>query len=135
MFNRWVMTICFTCYLSNGFAKSILNKSVLRAQTVYNAYFYIFLAFDFCRFCVVIRFFPSQPQRPMTFDSEGFSIPDFIHYIYFPILILDSWEMPIDLLIKLYDQNKNLTLQSSKCFTSSVSNTSCQDSRMRVTFN
>jgi len=24
----------------------------------------------------------------MTSDFEGFSIPDFIHYIYFPILIL-----------------------------------------------
>jgi len=24
----------------------------------------------------------------MTYDFEGFSIPDFIHYIYFPILIL-----------------------------------------------
>ena len=26
--------------------------------------------------------FPSPPQRPMT-DFEGFSIPDFIHYIFF----------------------------------------------------
>ena len=33
-------------------------------------------------------FFPSPPQRSMTSDFEGFSIPDFIHYIYFPILIL-----------------------------------------------
>ena len=31
--------------------------------------------------------FSSPPQRPMTSDFEGFSIPDFIHYIYFPILI------------------------------------------------
>ena len=30
------------------------------------------------------------PQRPMTSDLEGFSIPDFIHYIYFPILILEK---------------------------------------------
>ena len=50
----------------------------------------IFLAFDFCRFCVVIRVFSSPPQRPMTdFDFEGFSISDFIGYIYFPILILE----------------------------------------------
>jgi len=50
----------------------------------------VFLAFDFCRFCVVIRFFPSPPQWPLTSDFEGLkvSIPDFIHYIYFPILIL-----------------------------------------------
>ena len=33
--------------------------------------------------------FSSSPQRPMTSDFEGFSIPDFIHYIYFPILILN----------------------------------------------
>ena len=32
--------------------------------------------------------FASLPQRPMTFDFEGFSIPDFIHYICFPIIIL-----------------------------------------------
>ena len=49
-----------------------------------------FLAFDFCRFCVVIRVFSSPLQRPMTSDLEGFSIPDVIHYIYFPILFF--WE-------------------------------------------
>ena len=35
-------------------------------------------------------FFSSPPQRPVTCDFEGFSIPDFIHYIYFPILILEK---------------------------------------------
>ena len=34
--------------------------------------------------------FSSRPQRPMTSDFEGLSIPDFIHYIYFPILILEK---------------------------------------------
>ena len=34
--------------------------------------------------------FSSPAQRPMTSDFEGFSIPDFIHYIYFPILILEK---------------------------------------------
>ena len=34
--------------------------------------------------------FSSPPQRPMTSDIEGFSIPDCIHYIYFPILILEK---------------------------------------------
>ena len=34
--------------------------------------------------------FSSPPQRPMTSDFEGFSIPDFIHYRYFPILILEK---------------------------------------------
>ena len=64
---------------------------------VKNKYWYfvsVFLAFDFCRLCMVIRFFSSLPQRPMTSDYEsdyeGFSIPDFIHYIYFSYL--NSWE-------------------------------------------
>jgi len=35
-------------------------------------------------------FFLSPPQRPMTSDFKGFSIPDFIHKIYFPILILEK---------------------------------------------
>ena len=35
-------------------------------------------------------FFSSPPQRPMTSDFEGFSIPDFIHYTYFPILIFEK---------------------------------------------
>ena len=29
----------------------------------------------------------SPPQGPMTSDFKGYSIPDFIHYIYFLILI------------------------------------------------
>ena len=34
--------------------------------------------------------FSSPPQRSMTSDFKGFSIPDFIHNIYFPILILEK---------------------------------------------
>ena len=56
------------------------EKSSLNCDT-------FFLAFDFCRLCVVIRLF-YPPQRPMTSDFEGFSILDFIHYNYFPILII-----------------------------------------------
>ena len=44
--------------------------------------FILFLAFDFCRVFFgprVIIFFSPPPQRPMTSDFEGFSIPDFIH--------------------------------------------------------
>ena len=41
-------------------------------------------------FFVVIRVFSSPPQRPMTSNFEGFPIPDFIHYIFFPILILQK---------------------------------------------
>ena len=40
------------------------------------------------------QMFSSPPQRPMTSDFEGFSIADFIHYIYFPILVLDPNETP-----------------------------------------
>jgi len=35
-------------------------------------------------------FLLSPPQQPMTSDFEGFSIPDFIHFIYYPILILEK---------------------------------------------
>ena len=41
-------------------------------DVVSSFFFSFFLAFDFCRFCVVIRFFSSPPQRPMTSDFEGF---------------------------------------------------------------
>ena len=53
----------------------------------------IFLFYFSVRLLSVLRghsFFSSPPQRPMTFDFEGFSIPDVIHYIYFPILILEK---------------------------------------------
>ena len=56
----------------------------------------VFLLFYFSvRLLSVLRGhsgFSSGPQRPMTSDFEGFSIPDFIHYIYFPILILWPYE-------------------------------------------
>ena len=44
-------------------------------------------AFFSLRLLLVLRghsVFSSPPQRPMTSDFEGFSIPDVIHYIYFP---------------------------------------------------
>ena len=48
-----------------------------------------FLAFDFCRFCVVIRVFSSPPHRPMTSDLEGFlyQILSIALFSY-----LNSWE-------------------------------------------
>ena len=48
-----------------------------------------FLALDFLLVLRGRSGFSSPPQRPMTSDFEGFSIPVFIHYIYFPILILE----------------------------------------------
>ena len=55
-------------------------------------FFYFFYFFS-VRLLSVLRghsFFSSSPQRPMTSDFEGLSIPDFIHYIYLPILILEK---------------------------------------------
>jgi len=49
-----------------------------------------FFGGGFYRLTFVGSFFSSPPQQPMTFDFEGFSIPDFIHYIYYPILILEK---------------------------------------------
>ena len=71
------------------------NSNMIRVMSIKTnnktmGFFRIFLAFDFCRFCVVIRFVSSPPQRPMTSDFDEFSIPDFIHYIYVPILILEK---------------------------------------------
>ena len=68
---------------------SLSSHSANQLPPTKKSFFFSFLAFDFCRFCVVIPgFFSSPPQRPMTSDFEVFSIPDFIHYIYFPFLIL-----------------------------------------------
>ena len=53
-------------------------------------YYFLNLAFDFCRFCVVIWFFQPRHNGQLTSNVAGFSIPDFIHYIYFPILILEK---------------------------------------------
>ena len=47
-----------------------------------------FLAFDFCRFCMVIRFFiPATTANDLRLRRIEI---DFIHYIYFPILILEK---------------------------------------------
>ena len=51
---------------------------------------FVLLKFDFFVSSAWSFVFSSPPQRPMTSDYEGFSIPDFIHYIYFPILILEK---------------------------------------------
>ena len=60
-------------------------------STIYLYLKKMFLAFDFCRFCVVIRFFSSLPQRPLwPQTSKDFPPQIFIHYIYFPILFLQK---------------------------------------------
>ena len=59
-----------------------------------SAFIIIFILFYFFKFSVRLlsvlcghSFFSSLPQRQTTSNLEGFSIPDFIHYIYFPVLI------------------------------------------------
>ena len=47
---------------------------------------FYFLAFDFCWFCVVILF-SSSATTANDLRLQRISIPDLIHYIYFPILI------------------------------------------------
>ena len=65
----------------------------------------VFIVKQFFCFCLffsvwllsVLRghsFFSPPPQWPMTSDFEGFSILDFIHYIYFPFLILEKEYFP-----------------------------------------
>ena len=44
----------------------------------------------FYRFCVVIVFFHPGHNGQWPQTSKDFSIPDFIYYIYFPILILEK---------------------------------------------
>ena len=39
---------------------------------------------------IILMFFVVVVVDFFVFFSEGFSIPDFIHYIYFPILILEK---------------------------------------------
>ena len=47
------------------------------------------LACDFCRLCGAIRFFhPATTANDLRL--RRIAIPDFIHYIYFPILILEE---------------------------------------------
>ena len=64
----------------------------------YNTHFIRFFYICFSvRLLSVLRghsVFSSPPQCPMTSDSEWFSIPDFIHYIYFPVLRLKSQNFP-----------------------------------------
>ena len=47
-------------------------KQLLPEHKTVVSFLFVFLAFDFCRFCVVIRFFSFPPQRPMTSDFEGY---------------------------------------------------------------
>ena len=94
------------CFVSESFVTliyTLLNKLLWKNKTTpctdshltSNNYtltivFCVFYLFFSVRLLSVLRGhsgFSSPPQRSMTSDFEGFSIPDFIHYIYFPVLI------------------------------------------------
>ena len=69
------------------------NSLLDREMKVYYVTQMFFVCFFSFRLLSVLHghlVFSSPPQRPMTSDFEGFSIPDVIHNIYFPILILEK---------------------------------------------
>ena len=68
----------------------ILIKSSSGNLTLGFACSYYFIFFSGLSVLCGHAVFSSSPQRPMTSDFEGFSITDFIHYIYFPIF--NSWK-------------------------------------------
>ena len=70
-----------------------LVQMIISEQNITSIPYISFISFFSIRLLSVLRgdsVFPSLPQLPMTSDFEGFSIPDCIHYIHFPILILEK---------------------------------------------
>jgi len=61
---------------------------ILLRMTKTRTYFFLKISVQLLSVLRGHSVFSSPPQRTMTSEFEGFSIPDFIHYIYFPILIL-----------------------------------------------
>ena len=67
---QWLFYLCIYHELTWTFFNHYIESV---GQNHFNpcvAVFFVFLEFDFCRFCVVIRVFSSPPQRPMTSDFE-----------------------------------------------------------------
>ena len=78
----------------NSFDKCLYVMSTHVRSYIYHmgsffCFLFVFLAFDFCRFCVVIRVFSSPPQRPMTSDFEGF-LYQILSITLFSYLILEK---------------------------------------------
>ena len=71
----------------------VVQKTFVTIYETRRHFLYTYFIFFSDRLLSVLRghsVFSSPPQRPMISDFEGFSNPDFIHYIYFPILILEK---------------------------------------------
>ena len=64
--------------------------------------FLFFKHLTFCRFCMIIRFFSSPSQRPMTSDFEGF-------YPYFFLTILILEKEPVFSLFECWVPNMGTT--------------------------
>ena len=82
-------------YNMTDIRKCTIKKSEWMTESVgdLNERFFYFFIFFSVRLLSVLSghsVFSSPPQRPMTSDFEGFSMPDFIHYIYFPFLIFEK---------------------------------------------
>ena len=92
VFVLYTRTVIITVQLSSVLTLLLDRRGI--GTTYALCYVLFFFSFFFSvRLLSVLRghsVFSSPPQRPMTSDFEGFSIPDFIHYIYFPILILEK---------------------------------------------
>ena len=89
-----IFLICWANQLGLLIYRRYCCKRWLISNTsVQSDLFELFFNFYSVRLLSVLRghsVFSSPPQRPMNSDIEGFSIPDLIHYIYFPILILEK---------------------------------------------
>ena len=86
--NTTMWSQCLICFMQYSYISVVLLLSLW-----FEFIFYFFSIFFSIWLLSVLRghsVFSSPPQRPITSDFEGFSIPDFIHYIYFPILILEK---------------------------------------------
>ena len=98
--------LLLSCFLTNLICILFTNDSNLLLS--------IFLFLNFSKYFFGVRLlsvlcghsvFPSPPQRPMTSDFEGFSIPDFIHYIIF---YLNSSERAVISLFNVEYQTREL---------------------------
>jgi len=76
--------MCFVVHLMYLYLDSSDSTITALTETFFfgHSRFFVFLAFNFCRFCMVIRFFiPATTANDLLLQS--ISIPDFIHYIIF----------------------------------------------------
>ena len=71
-----------SAYVNTWFHLSVHSASSLVYELICISILFYFLSFDFCRFCVIIRFFfPATTANDLRL--RRISIPDFIHYIIF----------------------------------------------------